>query len=281
MTLPMHESMLDQGLVDDGGPPCLVCRNHRFQIDRSDPLHPRRVPCAACGVAHERRQTRLRTLFSLNPQLLDQCTFDTFLIEQQDLRPVTWRGRTFSPDAQLDYLYEALAAAKGYAAQPHGWFFVAGPPGAGKTHLTVAICNVLLARGMDAVYATVPDLLDHIKASWDEDTPQDVLGLVKTVPVLLLDDLGLEHPLGINEEKISTIINERAIRMLPTIFTSNGLIQDLQERYPRVVSRILEQIKDEVLILPVDDYRERQYLRRVHTRTAHEVADQRREHHNG
>jgi hypothetical protein len=54
---------------------------------------------------------------------------------------------------------------------------------------------------------------------------------------------------------------------LPTIITSNGLIGDLQERYPRVTSRILEQVKDEVFILPIDDYRERQYLRRVRART--------------
>jgi DNA replication protein DnaC len=268
MSRQTHENVLDQGLIDDGGPPCAVCRNHRFQVDRRDPLHPRMVPCAACQVAQERRRVRLRTLFSLNPQLLDHCTFDTFVVEQHDLRPVTWRGRTFDPDIQLDYLYEAVAAAKAYAAQPHGWFFVAGPPGAGKTHLTVAICNVLMARGMDAVYATVPDLLDHIKTSWDEEAPQNILALVKTVPVLLLDDLGLEHALGINEEKVSTIINERATRMLPTIITSNGLIQDLQERYARVTSRILEQVQDEVFILPVDDYRQRQYLRRVHARTA-------------
>jgi DNA replication protein DnaC len=267
MTLHPHEGILDQGFIEDGEPSCSVCRNHRFQMDRRDPLHPRRVPCPACQVAQERRRDRLRHLFSLNPQLLDQCTFDTFVVEQQDLRPVTWRGRTFDPDVQLDYLYDVIAAAKAYAAQPRGWFFVAGPPGAGKTHLTVAMCNVLLARGIDTVYATVPDLLDHIKASWDEDVPQDLLALAKTVPMLLLDDLGLEHPLGINEEKLSTIINERATRLLPMIITSNGLIGDLQERYPRVTSRILEQVKDEVLILPIDDYRERQYLRRVRART--------------
>lgn len=267
MSLEMNESVLDQGLIDDGGPPCLVCRNHRFQIDRRDPLHPRMVPCSACQVAHERRRAHVRTLFSLNPQLLDHCTFDTFTLEQPDLRPVTWRGRTFDPDIQLDYLHEAVAAAKAYAAQPRGWFFIAGPPGAGKTHLTVAICNILIARGMDTVYATVPDLLDHIKSSWDDDTPQDLLALVKTVPVLLLDDLGLEHPLGINEEKLSTIVNERATRMLPTIITSNGLIGDLQERYARITSRILEHVQDDILILPVDDYRERQYLRRINART--------------
>ena len=60
----------------------------------------------------------------------------------------------------------AFYAAQKYAERPQGWMVIFGNYGAGKTHLAAATANELLNNHYRVLFAVVPDLLDHLRATF-------------------------------------------------------------------------------------------------------------------
>ena len=76
---------------------------------------------------------------------------------------------------------------KAFALKPEGWLVITGPSGCGKTHLAAAIANECIAHKKPAFYVTVPDLLDHLRASFSpgSDMPYDeFFDQVKNAPLV-------------------------------------------------------------------------------------------------
>ncbi len=96
---------------------------------------------------------------------------------------------------------------------------VHGPSGAGKTHVAAAIANRCIERGQPALFVVVPDLLDHLRASY---SPNSELGYdalieqVRNAPVLILDDLGTQSSTAWAQEKLFQVLNHRYNAQLPT-----------------------------------------------------------------
>jgi len=126
-----------------------------------------------------------------------------------------------------------------------------GPVGTGKTHLAIAILQELIKKGHAGAYVTVPELLDEIRDSISSDVKggsAKLMQLVKTIPVLVLDDMGTEKATEWVRERLFVIINARYEDMKPTIITTNCGIEELQERIgERTVSRLWEMCKGVVL----------------------------------
>ncbi len=128
----------------------------------------------------------------------------------------------------------ALAAASAYAAGPGGWLVFTGPSGSGKTHLAAAIANALIDAGQPALFMVVPDLLDHLRASYDAD--EDDLGYdelfdqVRNAPLLLLDDIDAVAGTAWAKEKLFQVVNHRYNASLPTVFTTTTPPDRLDER---------------------------------------------------
>ena len=54
-----------------------------------------------------------------------------------------------------------------FAEHPQGWLVLSGTYGCGKTHLAAAIANYQLAAGRSTpMFVVVPDLLDHLRATF-------------------------------------------------------------------------------------------------------------------
>lgn len=101
-----------------------------------------------------------------------------------------------------------------------------GSVGTGKTHLACAIANKILDKGIPVKVLNVINLVDALK-SFDE-SKRNVL---RTVNVLLIDDLGKENGTVWLCSEIYGIINARYENELPTIITTEGSLTDLENNY--------------------------------------------------
>ena len=105
-------------------------------------------------------------------------------------------------------------------------FIGKGSVGTGKTHLACAIANHILERGIPVKVINIVSLVDELK----EFTPA-VKKELKTVKVLLIDDLGKENGTVWLCSEIYGIINARYENELPTIITTEGSLSDLENNY--------------------------------------------------
>ncbi|MBI4312353.1 MAG: ATP-binding protein [Chloroflexi bacterium] len=193
----------------------------RLDVPLGDPRFGNVVPCACQEKPlEEQRLTRLQRFSNLG--VLTRVTF-------QSLSP---NGADADPQAQGSYR-EAYQAAWEYAQEPHEWLLFTGPVGSGKTHLLAAVVNRCLELSVTAMYVSVPDLLDHLRATYaptSETTYDQLFDHVRNVPVLALDDLGAQSSTPWAQEKLYQVLNHRFNRQLPTIVALNVPLSHLDEQ---------------------------------------------------
>ena len=73
---------------------------------------------------------------------------------------------------QAEWQKKTKAKAMAYAKSPAGWFYIGGQPGAGKTHLCVAIMNRLLKAGWEGLYMEWRSTAQTLKAVMN--TPEHI-----------------------------------------------------------------------------------------------------------
>ena len=154
-----------------------------------------------------------------------------------------------APDPESQHLFStAVAVSRAYAEEPSGWLALMGPHGSGKTHLAASIANMCIDNGKPVFFVHVPDLLDHLRASYaptSDITYSDLFEQVLTAPLLILDGLGTQSSTPWAQEKLQQIFNHRTAGELPTVITTatelDGLDSYLASRIQNTgLCRILE-----------------------------------------
>ena len=205
-------------------PVCAECGGARFvrvTADIDDPNFGRAVPCS-CARAEDEAERRARLLRYSRLGALERFTFDTLLPE----------GRSSDRPARHRYA-AAVEAARCFADQPEGWLVLSGVPGCGKTHLAAAIVNRAIERGSPALFFTVADLLDRMRASYDDDAELAYDRLseqVRDAPLLVLDDLDGYSETAWAREKFVQVVSHRFHAALPTVFTSVTVPEEIDGR---------------------------------------------------
>lgn len=144
-----------------------------------------------------------------------QRTFDTFNVDDNN------RAAYTAAKEYADHFDEQLPT-QGKAAQNKNGLFIVGSPGTGKTHLAAAIANSVMETGKQVVFGTMIDLLGQIKEMFRYDGGEsEMLRKYKTIPLLVIDDIGKEPPTDWAVSTIYNIINGRYEACLPTVVTSN------------------------------------------------------------
>lgn len=164
-------------------------------------------------------------------------------------------GLPMHSEAEKTSLKYALNAATRFAQQPTGWMLIEGSYGTGKTHLAAAIGNARLEQGDAVLFITVPDLLDHLRATYSptsDVTYDEMFERVRKAPLLILDDLGVENPSQWAQEKLFQILNYRHTAQMPTIITTNFNIDQLD---PRIRSRLADTNLTHRITISAPDYR--------------------------
>jgi DNA replication protein DnaC len=182
----------------------------------------RAFPCACRG---QEVRDRLRRRSNLGP--LANRTFDSFNPD----------GREPLNEPMRQRLRQAYALCQDYvnelAQWDRKWLVLSGPSGCGKTHLAAAIANRHIELGHEAFFAVVPDLLDHLRATFapNSDVSYDELfESVRNAELLILDDLGTQSGSPWAQEKLFQLLNHRFNARLPTVVTTNHRLSEIDAR---------------------------------------------------
>ena len=143
------------------------------------------------------------------------------------------RDEGLAPD-EVRSLEKAVKAATTFAARPRGWLVLTGPYGSGKTHLAAAIANTLADKGNPPLFIMVPDLLDHLRATFNpsSNTSYDRrFDEIRTASLLVLDDLGAQSTSPWAKEKLHQLFNHRYNAELATVITvAVDMLESIDER---------------------------------------------------
>jgi DNA replication protein DnaC len=100
-----------------------------------------------------------------------------------------------------------------------------GPPGTGKSHLAQAIGQAAIQQGYRVLYRETHTLLDELAEAALDGTHKEHMEFLVTVPLLILDDLGMRKlPLTAAEELLEIIM--RRYERASTMLTSNRPVED-------------------------------------------------------
>lgn len=129
--------------------------------------------------------------------------------------------------------------------------YLHGSFGSGKSFILAALLNELARKGVNTTIIYYPEMLRVLKESFYDDF--DVkMDLLKKSDVLLIDDIGAESVTSWSRDEIlGTILQYRMDSGLPTFFTSNLTIEELETHLSNTkgsvdivkAKRIIERIK--------------------------------------
>jgi DNA replication protein DnaC len=100
-----------------------------------------------------------------------------------------------------------------------------GPPGSGKSHLAQAIGFAVIQQGHRVLYREAHVLLEDLAEAQLAGTRKDTLAQLTTVPLLIIDDLGMRKLPHTAAEDLLEIIMRRYERV-STLLTSNRPVDD-------------------------------------------------------
>src|SRR5438876_3834928 len=100
-----------------------------------------------------------------------------------------------------------------------------GPPGSGKSHLAQAIGQAVIQQGYKVLYRETHMLLDEFADATLDGNRKEYIEWLVSLPLLILDDLGMRKlPLTAAEDLLEIIM--RRYERASTIVTSNRPVDD-------------------------------------------------------
>ncbi len=169
---------------------------------------------------------------------LDDCTFDNFDTEKYD---TTSDENGIIPRERAEkILVAAHRYAQNFSLSSKNLLFLGGP-GLGKTHLSLAIVNVVINRGFSVCYGTSQNICEDLQSEqFGRDS--DIIYKKRRVldsDLLVIDDLGTEIDNQYSIATLYNIINSRILAKKPTLINTNYDFKVLESKYDkRITSRI-------------------------------------------
>ncbi|MFV0561201.1 MAG: primosomal protein DnaI [Enterococcus sp.] len=153
-------------------------------------------------------------------------------------------------------LLDAMDFIESYKNNPkgnHKALYLVGSFGIGKTYLLGAIAQDLAVAGYTTTLFHFPTFAVEMKQAIGKDQVAEKLDAVKKAPVLMMDDVGADAMSSwIRDEVFGVILQYRMQEQLPTFFSSNFTMDELEQHLsvtqrgdeePLKAKRIMERIR--------------------------------------
>ena len=129
---------------------------------------------------------------------------------------------SFNPKMNRSLVFDL--ATGNFIARHEDSLFI-GPPGSGKSHLAQAIGQAAIQQGYRVLYRETHKLLDELAEATIDGTRKEHIEMLVTVPLLIIDDLGMRKLPSTAAEDLLEIVMRRYERT-STLLTSNRPVED-------------------------------------------------------
>lgn len=207
----------DDSSLAPGYKPKLILNNHRIDVTY--------VPTSELvqKQKEEKIKNRIQSLYM--PKDLKEARLEDF---------EATRKRQKALDKAITFIENYLESPKSY----HKGLYLHGPFGVGKTFLLGGIAHELSEQGYPSLIVHFPTLAVEMKNSIGKNTTEDKLDKFKKAPVLMIDDIGADSLSSwIRDDILGVILQYRMQEELPTFFTSNFDMAQLEKEHLSVTQR--------------------------------------------
>ena len=126
--------------------------------------------------------------------------------------------------------------------------YLSGNFGSGKSYIISAMLNELVSSGYNAALIYYPEFLRILKASFKTDFDEE-FDYARKADLLLLDDIGAENMTSwARDEILGPILQYRMEEKLPTFFTSNLSLDELESHLSSIQNGKVDKLKAKRII---------------------------------
>jgi len=175
-------------------------------------------PCDYLRAYREEKavKDRMRSLYM--PKMIQKATLEDFRMDSET------RTKLYQQIVALTNRFHRGETIKGLYL--HGRYQV------GKTYTLGAIANRFSELGHVVLIAYYPDLVRELKSSIKTGTLESRIDELKTVDILLFDDIGGEaFSAWVRDEILGPVLQHRLLDEKPTFFSSNAPLKELYKYY--------------------------------------------------
>lgn len=246
---------------------CEGCNQIVTQKEMTIPVGPRKgetfianMGCKCEDIAIAKAEVKARKDGKLNKM---QQSFNEHSLVNRSLQKATFRNYKPTTWQLGDIKSRMMQYAREFDVNQSSNLLLVGGYGVGKSHLSIAVTKELIAKGHTCLFLSVPKLLTKIKQTYggnSEFDEADILNIIESVDLFILDDLGTEYTNARTgndnwtHTKLFELLDSRSGK--PTIYTTNLTGEELRQK---VNSRNLSRIMDGTEVIEMDgpDYRMR------------------------
>lgn len=130
--------------------------------------------------------------------------------------------------------------------------FLSGSFGVGKTFILAGLANSLAMMNKRVVFMHLPNFIAGLSSHFNDNSLPEEVQRISNCDVLILDDIGAENlSQWSRDEVLAVILQSRMDNQLPTFFSSNFSMNDLEEHFketknaidPVKAARLMERVR--------------------------------------
>lgn len=153
----------------------------------------------------------------------------------------------------LNHVYQFIEEYIQAPQNFHRGLYLHGRFGVGKTYILGAMANELASHGYESAMVHFPSFSYEVKQAISDNTTSEKIEPLRQAPILVVDDIGADSMSSwLRDDVLGVILQHRMQEQLPTFFTSNFSLDELEthltysqkgENEPIKAKRIMERVK--------------------------------------